>query len=475
MVAIAPGPHALVPLTVFDTMLQRTTFVTGWLVEGILDAPALAGALKRVTEKWRFLAGRIQSIQEQNETKWYIRVPLGDLPDDYPTFVVTTDTAPSPLSSYVPLPIPRLSASLPPSLFVHSSTPRQYKSWEAASHPLTCWHLTSFPPEEGDGKGVHYTAIGFARSHGVFDGIGAAMVVKAVIAELQGKEWTPPPAPVEGLNSNPLVDVLERELVKSKEEGRELVDYKGYSYLGITGYLQLAAYHLKEEWWGGAQRRTLLIPKPAFQHIVDSVKGSLKDSVTSGDILVAWIFKAVYSKGIAPETIVHCTNAAAFRTLLADPGLRIDPVMSYIQNAFCPIPYPLLSAKDIQSSTLEHLTSLLAASRMSLTKDHVISAYNCVKKPVVMFPTHPEAEDDLMISNVSASRILESDWSTIGSRRTICGYRYQLTPTGILFANAVFIAGRLSDGTVVLDISLNKARLELLVDEVEKAVCTAGK
>lgn len=91
-----------------------------------------------------------------------------------------------------------------------------------------------------------------------------------------------------------------------------------------------------------------------------------------------------------------------------------------------------------------------------------------------MFPTHPEAEDDLMISNVSASRILESDWSTIGSRKTICGYRYQLTPTDIMFANAVFIAGRLEDGTVVLDVSLNKARMELLVREVEDALCAAA-
>jgi hypothetical protein len=148
--------------------------------------------------------------------------------------------------------------------------------------------------------------------------------------------------------------------------------------------------------------------------------------------------------------------------------------MSYVQNAFCPIPYPLLYAKDIQSFTLGHLTSLVAASRMALTKDHIVSAYSCVKKPIIMFPTHPEAEDDLMISNVSASRILESDWSTIGGKRTICGYRYQLTPTDIMFANAVFIAGRLEDGTVVLDVSLNKARMELLVGEVEEAVRAAA-
>jgi hypothetical protein len=71
----APEPNALVPLTVFDTMLQRTTFVTGWLVEGTLDATALAEALKRVTEKWRFLAGRVQSLKGNDDVSASVAIP----------------------------------------------------------------------------------------------------------------------------------------------------------------------------------------------------------------------------------------------------------------------------------------------------------------------------------------------------------------------------------------------------------------
>ena len=118
-----------------------------------------------------------------------------------------------------------------------------------------------------------------------------------MIAELQGKEWTPPPPPAEGVNTGPLIDVLEKELADGEANGRELVPYKGYSYLGLPGYLKFVGYQLKEKWWGGAQRRTLLIPKSAFQYVVNSVKASLKDSqnVTSGDVLVAWIFKVCLS------------------------------------------------------------------------------------------------------------------------------------------------------------------------------------
>lgn len=91
-----------------------------------------------------------------------------------------------------------------------------------------------------------------------------------------------------------------------------------------------------------------------------------------------------------------------------------------------------------------------------------------LKQSPTCFPVHPAAHETLFISNVSASRILESDWSAVGGEETLCGYRYQLTPTDVLFTNAVYIAGRLSDGTVVLDLSLNTVRLDLLVKEVNK-------
>lgn len=57
-------PVAIFPLTVFDRLFERTTFVTGWLVEGMIDGDALGSALRRVTEKWRILAGRLHSFRE---------------------------------------------------------------------------------------------------------------------------------------------------------------------------------------------------------------------------------------------------------------------------------------------------------------------------------------------------------------------------------------------------------------------------
>lgn len=59
--AASASQIALYPLSALDVLFERTTFVTGWLVEGTIDSEALASALTRLTEKWRMLAGRLVS------------------------------------------------------------------------------------------------------------------------------------------------------------------------------------------------------------------------------------------------------------------------------------------------------------------------------------------------------------------------------------------------------------------------------
>lgn len=72
----APGPSvdsmdqqqshytALYPLTRFDKIFERTTFVNGWLMEGKVNANVVEEALRRVTNKWHMLAGRVKSLNQ---------------------------------------------------------------------------------------------------------------------------------------------------------------------------------------------------------------------------------------------------------------------------------------------------------------------------------------------------------------------------------------------------------------------------
>ena len=50
----------------------------------------------------------------------------------------------------------------------------------------------------------------------------------------------------------------------------------------------------------------------------------------------------------------------------------------------------------------------------------------------------------------------------------MCGYRYQITPNELLFTNSVFIAGRLDDGSTVLDFALSNSKTGLLAEEVQR-------
>lgn len=63
MTNTVPAPHALLPLTAFDEAGRDSLFVTGWLVEGLIDTAALGAALGRLAEKWRMLAGRVEPVK----------------------------------------------------------------------------------------------------------------------------------------------------------------------------------------------------------------------------------------------------------------------------------------------------------------------------------------------------------------------------------------------------------------------------
>ncbi|PPQ73589.1 hypothetical protein CVT24_007957 [Panaeolus cyanescens] len=465
---------AVVPLTVFDRLFERTTFVTGWLVEGMIDGDALGSALRRVTDKWRLLAGRIYSVQDGENTLWRLKVPLGQLPKNYPTFALNISVSDVPLSRHITIPIQSVSTSLPLSVFMNSATPRQYTAWEAANHPLTCWSVVYFPADANNG--VAYTAIGFARCHGVFDGIGASMIVNALISELKGEEWEAPPMPQPGLNTNPF-DVAVKECVAADQaSGNMNHGHVAYTHIGPADFMKMVAWHTREKWWRGADRRILLVPKLFVQGITEEVRKELSNGrseseshVTSGDVLVAWIFKTTYSTCTNTKMNIHCTNIANIRPLLSS---KVD-LSTYVHNAFVPLPYPVLSVEAVQQLPLSALTNMFAAARASLSSLEVSSAYQLLQKPC--FPNPPNAGETLNVSNVSASRILEADWTVIGSKRTMCGYRYQATPTDTLFTNAVYIAGRLADGTVVLDVSLNKARLDVLAGEVQRYVARIAR
>lgn len=186
---------------------------------------------------------------------------------------------------------------MPQSVFLHASTPRQCSAWEVTDHPLTCWNVVYFPASANNG--VDYTCIGFARSHGIFDGGGAAQITNALVAEMHAREWTPPLPPHAGLNLNPVEEAVTREALV-KKFSLEIYDGPiGYIPIPIggAGLTKLIEWHIGERQVRDATRRVVLLPKAVLTDLVKSVKSALRaegkqvDHVTTGDILAAWIFK----------------------------------------------------------------------------------------------------------------------------------------------------------------------------------------
>ncbi|KAJ7047748.1 hypothetical protein C8F04DRAFT_1059960 [Mycena alexandri] len=461
-----PPPFARYPLTVFDNSFQRSAFVTGWLVQGEIDTNALGNALRRMTEKWRVLAGRLEAIPDTKN--WQICVPLGPLPEDYPTFLLTASISDVPLSTYITIPLETSSESLPLTLFFHPASPRQNSDWVVKNLPITCWHVTHFPSRVAGEPS--YSCIGFGRSHGIFDGIGAASVIRALVAEMQGKEWDVPPPPPEGYHPNPIDQLLLHKVGK----GPAKYPQPGYSALGVKGTLWLVGWHLRERYWRGSIHRIFSIPQECISLLVEGVKSDVQRNVlhsvgenilTTGDVLVAWLVKVIYAQGSPPQTVMHCSNFASFRDLIAKAGG--ESLAHYPHNAFLPLPYPTLTVKEVNSLTLPQLTWKLCQARHELNLDHVISAHQFMTSNTITMPVHPSADETLVISNVSASRILEADWSAVGSQGTICGYRFSATPTSLIIGNAAYISGRVGSSTI-LDVNLNKARTYNLTRAIEE-------
>jgi hypothetical protein len=132
----------------------------------------------------------------------------------------------------------------------------------------------------------------------LFDGGGAAMVMRALVAEMHGKEWVIPPLPLEypSVNINPVKECVEGE-VRMQEYRPCCNDYSSMAILGIKGALKLAAWHVREKWWRGAQRQIVLLPKGAMEFLVENVRNDIRrwkesaEGITTGDVFVAWLLK----------------------------------------------------------------------------------------------------------------------------------------------------------------------------------------
>ncbi|KAF8956572.1 hypothetical protein BDZ97DRAFT_1925372 [Flammula alnicola] len=467
-------PDAICPLTLFDGMYGEVGIAMGWLVEGRIDMKKIEVALDRVISKWPLLGGRLE--QERNGL-FHLRIPLGPYPDGYKPYIITTRTSKLSLSHYVPLPLPVASDVLPPSIFMDKQTPKSTREWVSRNAPLTYWHATYF--EKGD-NGSDYSCIGVAFAHSVFDGIGIANVVHAVEAELLGKGWNVPPRPLSGVQQNTL-DVLLSNAVKEQEQGkrRVITDYYAGSLASVWYIITFLLWHFWQEKWHNTRSRLILIPKEAYTKMTDDARkaveleGKVDARLSTGDVLAAFLFKSAFSDGTAPRKRIHVSNLASVRRFF-DGQLN-----DYPHNCIVPMTYPVLTVAEVTTLPLPSLAYRFAQSRKSLSEEDAVEFYKVLRRAVgtskTATPYDIRADENIMMSNVIIARIVDIDWSGADAGRTVCRYKTILNSSRINFTNVVTIAGKLADGTLVVDVVFNEKRVRVLEDEVEKLIAESKK
>ncbi|KAF8158461.1 hypothetical protein B0H34DRAFT_656837 [Crassisporium funariophilum] len=458
------------PLTHYDTMFERLAIVMGWLVEGQVELGKIEKAYDRVIAKWPMLTGRHDmsfSLLMHPTTSYQLRIPLGSYPEGYKPYILTSSVSERPLSDYVKLPMEMSTEPLPASLFRDKQSPSTTNEWIVKKLPIICWHVTYFT--EGDSS---YSCIGLSFPHVVFDGLGIASVIHAVVAELLNKPWVAPPSLFKE-------NLLQVTLAKAEDKMRAIdltqPDYISIGAADVWFIIYYIAWHCWQQVWNKSTSRMLRLPSTAVAKLVEDTRKALPEAqnnsirITRGDILAAWLFKTVYSDETPSNKPIYLSSLASLRRFF-DGDLQYYP-----HNCVIPLPYPMFTTRELAVTSVACLASKIATVRSSFCEEDALRAqkklYNTIKMKRSILACNTITADTINLTNMSIANIVNIDWTGAGSGRTLCRYKSVLNEhSPIQLTNITAIVGYLDDGTLLLDVHYPRRRLDKLEGAMRRLI-----
>ncbi|GAA5950700.1 hypothetical protein JCM10213_006859 [Rhodosporidiobolus nylandii] len=351
----------LLPLTARDCAIGGIGLSVAFALdakEGDLDVEQLEAAVARVVEGWRFLAGRVVFRKELGT--YAVLAPLGPLPPNHKACSFTVSSTPSkksPFSNLPPLasstghriPFPAVSLIKP------ASVPSSLAAYAKSEHPITAWHVSIFEDT---------TIVGLSVPHGCFDATGLGLVVKALDAELHGKEigWTGAWPP--------------------------------------SNIARLVANGAFESMWHKAEDGCVFVGKDLLADLVKEIKDKVQmesggqEYVSEGDVLVNWFYKAVYQHDPSPPGSFFASCAVSLRELVATPGMQLD---LYPHNAVSGYSLNSSSPQTVATFLSTPLWQLALAHRRMLNASRTLPAVQRLlewieTKTTPSWPALPEAD-----------------------------------------------------------------------------------
>ncbi|KAF5329008.1 hypothetical protein D9758_018873 [Tetrapyrgos nigripes] len=325
----------LIPLSPLDSLFitRLSGFTIGYVLQqGAFSPSSLEVAAIRMLNRWRLLAGWVEFTKNGS----YIRVPLGniDLKDrlrfTLETLNVSLDVPDTTHGSAV---FPRP----PVEFFRDSSVPSNLPTYAETKWPLVSIRVTEM---------TNCFCVGITVPHGVFDIFGFGQILRGLDAELNGKEWTPPPlftsnimkdAFEEGLPSNvssqedtsvsttpstgPKLDHLPSKSDLVSAAIQAFAHYKDtFIPLTLIAVIKMFLHSAYERFYHGMETRTVFIDQKVLDNMVREVKDEVQASgkgrwVSTNDVITAWMLKVGSYAWLLPGTHVFLgTDRASRRT-----------------------------------------------------------------------------------------------------------------------------------------------------------------
>lgn len=275
----------VIPLSVIDHFgVTACSMIYGYVLKSV-DESKLKNALFAVADKWRLLAGR---IEWDSATQMYrIRVPLGDLPEDYARATFTRAEYPQKVLDTESLTLDNNSAVFlsrpPPEYFRHSSTPDGLGGFATRKLPLLSLHVSVLK---------NCICVGLVFTHGAFDATGMGLVARAFNDEFNGRAWDP-----FALQSvNMITKVVDSTSADPKNLTPALCRLQASVVpMGLGSVATFVGNVLYEKLWQQAERRSLFLGNSFVDQIVNSVKKQVAEEkrgfVSTGDVLLAWVIQ----------------------------------------------------------------------------------------------------------------------------------------------------------------------------------------
>ncbi|GAA6032385.1 hypothetical protein JCM8097_008148 [Rhodosporidiobolus ruineniae] len=345
----------LVPLGVLDNHLEEIGTCLAFVVQAgenwtVEDKAAfverLEGATERVVRKWTLLQGLPKKLENGS---WAIDVP-DEPPTDRKLYDLTTATTPKPyhVVAGASSPLPPLSSAssgyLPnplPSLFRSPTSPITNTDYAKKRLPLLHVHVTVL---------ADAFAVGVSVPHGLFDGGGTGLVVRALDAELHGRPWPFEIPPLFSLvEGNPMTRILDSLVDDPAVPQDEVVlparwlPWQTSKVLHLLGFLLTLVV---ERLWWKSEGRCIFLRRKAVDVLVERAKQEVKatnggsEYVSEADVVGAWLFQSAHQNEASTNGEVASSILMSLRPLLAEyatqTGLSAYPFDQYPFNTSLP-------------------------------------------------------------------------------------------------------------------------------------------